>query len=186
MEPNEPLEDRLAMADMHDDVIARIDDSIERHSYIDACWYAYSCFESRINRAMLKIVGGCPKEPRTDKKNPTGIRTKIECLVRLCRSGHPMLDGADVETLNSIKGWCKERNDLVHDLVTLDHYTNAEAKFASLANRSRSLVKRAYKLGAIVREAYYSSDSVTPIDSSIAKKCRCTSRRCMIEPQRMD
>ena len=182
LKPLENIEDRLAMAAIHDDVLARIDSALDEGAYIDACWYAYSCFESRIERIMLKLMGGCPKLPRTDNSNPTGITTKIECIVRLCRNGHPFLSGASPDRFNTIKGWCRERNDLAHKLVTLEKYPNADADFRNLATRSKRLIIYAYEVASMVRNRYYTAETTIPIDLSIAGKCRCRERRCIFLP----
>lgn len=184
MQPLESLDDRLEMASMHDDVLSRIDSALEQESYIDACWYAYACFESRIERMLLKLIDGCPKPLRSDDSNPTGITTKIECLVRLCKNGHPFLDEVNPDTLNSIKGWCSERNHLVHKLVTLERYAGADADFRNLALRSRKLVESAYAFGSAVRNQYYEADIVFPISVEIASKCRCRKQRCIFMPNK--
>lgn len=184
MRPLEPLDDRLEMASMHDDVLSRIDAALETESYIDACWYAYACFESRIERMLLKLIAGCPKPIRSSDSNPTGITTKIECLVRLCKSGHPFLREVNPDTLNSIKGWCSERNHLVHKLVTLEHYAGADEDFRKLAIRSKRLVESAYAFGGSVRNQYYEACDIVPISAEIAGKCRCRKQQCIFLPHR--
>lgn len=182
MQPQEPLETRLKMVEMHDEVLDWYNKALNDELYIDACWYAYSCFESRIDRAISKIAIACPIPKRKNRGNPTGITTKIECLIRLCRSGHPFLKDLNPDMLCSIKGWCSERNDLVHDLVTLEKYPESNQRFKSLAIRSKKLVAYAYESARMIRLYYYESDSVPSIPDECAKKCRCTKKRCVFLP----
>lgn len=182
MQPQEPLETRLKMVEMHDGVLDRYNKALNDELYIEACWYAYSCFESRINRAISKIAITCSVPMRKDRSNPAGITTKIECLVRLCRSGHPFLKDVNPDMLSSIKGWCSDRNELVHDLVTLEKYPDSIQKFKNLALRSKKLVAYAYESAGIIRLCYYESDSVPSIPEECSKKCRCKKNRCVFIP----
>ncbi|MCI8468836.1 MAG: hypothetical protein HFJ75_05020 [Eggerthellaceae bacterium] len=172
MEPLEPYEKRLEMAAMHDDVLQRINNAIERGSYVETCWYAYACFENRFDRIISKIAQGCPKAPRAENARPTGITTKIECLIRLSKREYPLVKDVKPDTLRSVKRWCKERNKLVHQLVTLDQYDDVDSQFQKLAEESADLVDLVYQIGAIVRDNYYDADSIIPIDNDNAKKCR--------------
>ena len=179
MKPYESYESRLKMAEMHDDVLERLDKAIKDERNIDACWIAYACFESRINRAIEKIALGCPKAARQRRGSPVGITTKIECLVRLTRVGYPLLSDVDVNWLTTIKGWCQERNHLTHELVTLKNYEEADKQFKSLALRSRRLVQRSYEMGSLVRERFYVTDSIPLFSEAAASKCHCAKRCCM-------
>lgn len=55
MQPIDTHEDRTKMVDMHNDIINRIDIAMQEKRYIEACWFCYSCFESRICRTLEKI-----------------------------------------------------------------------------------------------------------------------------------
>lgn len=54
MEPKEPIETRKQMAEMHESVINRIEAAYRNGQYIEVCWLCYACFESRINRTLIK------------------------------------------------------------------------------------------------------------------------------------
>ena len=171
MNPKEPLNERQQMAEMHDAVIQRIDKAYKEKRYIEVCWLCYACFENRVNRVLVKICSGCPKTKRKDSRH-VGITTKIECYIRLIKSGYPPVKDEDYEMLNTVKGWCSERNDLIHGMISLDLYNDADKKFANLAKRGRTLVKRMYAFGTDVREYYYNTNDIPAFDFTVSSHCR--------------
>ena len=175
MEPKESLEIRYLMAEMHESVLKRIDSAYKSKQYIEVCWLCYACFESRVNRALVKICAGCSKQKRTNNR-PVGISSKLECYARLIRNNYPPLVKEDYNLVNTVKGWCKERNDLIHGMVSLAHYNEADKKFESLAKRGMTLVKRMYSLGADVRNYYYQAEEIPEFPEKVVKSCRLTSK----------
>lgn len=175
MEPKETIEIRLKMAKMHDSVLMRIKESYKKRQYIEVCWLCYACFESRVNRVMAKICSGCSKEKRTNN-TPIGISTKLQCYIRLIKSDYPPLQKEDVNLINTVKGWCKERNDLIHGMVSLDFYNDADKKFENLAKRGIKLVDRMYELGTDVRNYYYYADEIPSFDVCVVNKCPLKSK----------
>lgn len=175
MNPKESLEIRKQMAEMHDSVIKRINKAYKDKQYIEVCWLCYACFESRVNRVLQKICSGCIKPERKDKRN-IGITTKLECYVRLIKSHYPPLSKENIDLINTVKGWCKERNDLIHGMVSLEYYNDADKKFESLAKRGKTLVTRMYSLGTDVREYYYQATEIPMFDESVTKSCSLKSK----------
>ena len=179
MEPKESIEIRRAMAEMHDSILKRMDLAYKNNQYIEVCWLCYACFESRVNRVLSKICEGCTKEKRTNTR-PVGITTKLECYVRLIKCKYPPLLGEDYNLLNTVKGWCKERNDLIHGMASLEYYNDADKRFQSLSTRGINLVKRMYNFGADVRNYYYQTTEIPAFDDSVITKCRL-STKCIKE-----
>ena len=175
MNPKESLEIRKQMAEMHDSVIKRINKAYKDKQYIEVCWLCYACFESRVNRVLQKICSGCIKPERKDKRN-IGITTKLECYVRLIKSHYPPLSKENIDLINTVKGWCKERNDLIHGMVSLEYYNDADKKFESLAKRGKTLVTRMYSLGTDVREYYYQATESPMFDESVTNSCSLESK----------
>lgn len=171
MKPKEAIEIRLKMVDMHNSVLKRIDEAYRKKQYIEVCWLCYACFESRVNRVLAKICDGCSKEQRVKKRN-IGISTKLECYTFLIKMKYPPLQNEDFQLINTIKGWCKERNDLIHNMVSIDAYDGVDKKFASLAKRGIALVNRMYKLSANVREYYYNAENIPPFSEKVVNKCK--------------
>lgn len=171
MKPKESFEDRLKMAEMHDDVFLRIDAAIKNNQCIEACWLCYSCFESRIIRTLEKLSERCPK--RNCYQNPkVGINTRIDCLKRLSKSSYAGSDSFDNQLLGAIIVWCKERNNLVHDLVTLNRYYGMDEKFLDMAKKGQPLVEKLYEETTIFRNRYYEISVMPCFPESVYEKCR--------------
>lgn len=171
MEPKEPIEIRRKMAEMHQSVLERIDTSYAKGNHIEVCWLCYACFESRVNRVLEKICSGCTK-PISQRKRHIGISTKLECYVQLIKHGYPPLQNEDLNLIQTVKGWCKERNALIHGMISLDVYNDADMKFQDLAESGIVLVRRMYALGTDVREYFYQADSIPRFDEKTQTKCR--------------
>ena len=175
MEPKENIEVRQEMARMHDDVLKRIDVAYKNKQYIEVCWLCYACFESRVNRSLSKICSGCSKPKRADNK-VVGITTKLDCYVRLIKSKYPPLCGENLDLVRNIKRWCKERNDLIHGLISLEIYNDADRKFRDLARRGVVLVNEMYDLSGEVRMYYYEAEEIPSFDESVTTKCGLKSK----------
>lgn len=170
MEPKETLDIRRQMAEMHDSVIKRINQCYNKKQYIEVCWLCYACFESRVNRVLLKICSGCNKPSKKNKRN-IGITTKLECYVRLIKSKYPPLSHENIDLIYTVKGWCKERNTLIHGMISLKYYNDADKNFKSLAKRGKNLVTKMYSLGKDVREYYYQTTEIPLFDEMVMKSC---------------
>lgn len=175
MKPKEPIEVRRKMAEMHDDVLKRINTAYKNKQHIEVCWLCYACFESRVNRIFEKICVGCSKGKRTDGRH-VGINTKIECCARLIRNGYAPLQKENVDLVNTVKGWCKERNSLIHSLVSIETYDETDKKFESLAKRGKKLVEQMYSVGKDVREYYYNVDDIPVFDQAVVNKCKLATK----------
>lgn len=156
---------------MHDSVLERIEVAYESERYIEVCWLCYACFESRVNRVLEKICSGCSKEQDTTKRH-IGIVTKLECYVRLIKSKYPPLQKEDLQLIRTVKRWCKERNELIHGMVSLKVYNDADKKFENLAERGVALVKRMYGFSADVRDYFYRAEAIPPFDDKVVRTCR--------------
>ena len=171
MKPQDPYERRLKMAEMHDDVLKRIDDAIKKKHSIEACWLCYSCFESRITRTLEKASERCAI--RRCYENPkVGIASRIECIKRLRRTNYCGLDCFTADTLGQVLSWCKERNRLVHALVTLNNYYGMDSKFMALAKQGKPLVAKLYDETTAFRNKYYEISTIPAFPIDVTEKCR--------------
>ena len=171
MNANEPLEERLLMVEMHKDVLKRIDTAIKRKHSIEACWLCYSCFESRITRSLEKISVTCSGR-RCFENIRVGIVTKIDCLKRLSRHHYFATEAFDRKLLDEVKAWCRERNKLVHALVTLNNYEGMDARFLKLSKDGQQLVQKLYAQTTEFRNHYYEIASTPPFPQDVISKCR--------------
>ncbi len=182
MEPKESLETRKKMAEMHDDVLDRINKAHENKQHIEVCWLCYACFESRVKRIIIKICSGCNK-PDKKNGNPVGITTKLRCIENLIKGRYLPLENEDSNLMNEMLKWCEERNRLTHGMVCVENYDNVDKKFAELAEKGKELVKRMYSLGTNVREFYYEASEIPAFDSETLKKCRLKNK-CIKENEK--
>lgn len=159
------------MAEMHDDVLKRIETAIKKKQSIEACWLCYSCFESRITRTLEK-VSECCRERKCFQNKRVGIKTKIDCLKRLKKLKYAGTENFDSQLLGQVCAWCKERNTLVHALVTLNNYYGMDEKFLQLAVRGKPLVEKLYSQTTEFRNEYYKMDKLQPFPEEAHKKCR--------------
>jgi len=164
-------EKRLEMAKMHDDIILRIDNAIKKKQAIEACWLCYACFESRITRTIDKL-SVCCKERKCYNNHKVGIVTKIDCLKRLSRQNYGGANQFENALLGEVKVWCKERNILVHDLVSLNNYRGIDKKFLDLAKKGRTILEKLYKQTTNFRNIYYQLDELPEIPTKVIDKCR--------------
>ena len=171
MNPQESYEIRCEMAKMHDAVLTRIEEAYKNDRYIEVCWLCYACFESRVNRVLSKMCSGCTKEKRNENRH-IGIVTKLECYIRLIKNKYPPLEKESIKLLRTVKTWCKARNKLIHGLVSLEYYNDADKKFKELAQEGRQLVSEMYSLGKDVREYYYEASAIPMFDTSVVDKCK--------------
>ena len=177
MQPANSYEDLMAMVEMHDDVQEKIRAAFDSENYIECCWFCYACFESRVNRTMEKLCPGCAKPDRTTERR-VGITTKLHCLNKLNQSGYELFEGADLTVVTNVISWCKERNKLIHGLVSLNQYEKSNYRFRNLAKRGVPLVERFYASVTKIRTNYYNADALPPLDESVVGNCRLKSK-CM-------
>ena len=82
------------------------------------------------------------------------------------------LDCFTADTLGQVLSWCKERNQLVHALVTLNNYYGMDSKFMALAKRGKPLVVKLYDETTAFRNKYYEISTIPAFPVDATKKCR--------------
>lgn len=175
MKPTESLKLRLEMSEMHESILARINDTFNNEQYVETCWLCYSCFESRVNRALSKICSGCNK-PIKNNRDPVSISTKLGCFERLIQSNYIAMADENIETIVSVKNWCQRRNKLVHAMLEIERYKNVDSEFKNLAEEGITLVKKMYEFGSDVRQFFYRTSTIPNFDDEVVKVCRCKTR----------
>lgn len=177
MKAKESYEIRLQMAKMHDEFIQHMSDAYDRHRYIETCWYCYAIIEQRINRLISKYIDKCMlAKERVDNKS-VAISTRIICIKKLITVKYYGFDMFEVDLMDRITAWCDKRNDLVHGLVSLDHYREFDNEFEDLAVKGVPLVFELYEACSDYRDQWYQAtepDSKFPI-----KNCKCKKKKCI-------
>jgi len=74
--------------------------------------------------------------------------------------------------LGAIKNWCRLRNALVHELVTLNNYQEHERAFSDLAKEGAVLAKLLYSQTTHFRNVYYNTAKLPPFPPEAQKKCQ--------------
>ena len=171
MEPHDSYEDRTKMAEMHYDVLERIEAAIKKKQAIEACWLCYSCFESRITRTLEKVSECCAGR-KCYKNNRVGISRRIDCLKRLGKLSYMGLENIDSKLLKRVQSWCKERNTMVHALVTLNNYYGMDGKFLKLAKEGKLLLEQLYSQTTEFRNRYYELNSIPEFPDGAHDKCK--------------
>lgn len=165
------------MARMHDEYIERLEKAVEKKNYIEASWLCYSIIEQRITRMIDKHISFCPRAKKT-KGKPAAISTRISCIKYLIEKNYGGYANLDNSLMSELTTWCNNRNELVHGLVSLEHYKQYDAEFKSLAERGYPLVKRLYVESGKLREWSRKPDS--QFGPFPKKKCKCE-YRCIFE-----
>lgn len=122
MKQEEDFAVRLEMAEMHDQFLEHLESAMKKKQYIEASWLCYAIFEQRTERIIKKHNLKCPKGRRVKDEKPMGIATKLSCLKKLCKLKYFPHAKFDDKLLGEINTWYKQRNNLIHGLVSLFHY----------------------------------------------------------------
>lgn len=184
MKSTEAKEIRLQRVSMHDFFINRIDEAISEGKDIEASWLIYSCFENRYFRTVEKVKKFCTNNSKKCRhsSNQLALRTKIRCVQRLVECNVPCFKNAfPPELLVSTLQWVKRRNQLMHDLLQLEHYENMDATFHESVIEGKKLLDQTYACCTKFRKEFYDGDYefVFPVDAM--EKCSCKSNNLNAE-----
>lgn len=176
MNAKEEYKIRFEMAQMHEEFIERMSEAYDSGFYVESVWYCYAIFEQRISRLIAKYLDQCSLNERTDNKS-AAISTRITCLKKMVTVKYGAFDLFDVDLLDRISMWCNERNELVHGLISLQHYKKYDEEFKKLAMVGVPMVFELYDACTDFRNRWYKYDA--PTDSFPVKKCKCNKRKCI-------
>lgn len=178
MKSTEKIEERVKMVDMHQYFIDRIDEALNTQRYIEASWLIYSCMENRFFRVLQKYKNQCRyckgKSKCKKKRNELAISTKIACVKRLCESNvYCISESFTIEQLEEIKKWVKNRNDLMHELLSLSTYKDMDDRFKNSALHGQSLLSDLYKSCTTFRKIFYSDGYEFVFPKTAMEQCQC-------------
>ena len=183
MESTEKFQERLKRVDMHDYFLHRIGVAMNEGNYIEASWLIYSCLENRYFRTVMKYREKCKycrsksKCNKTDK-NELALKTKISCVERLYQAGVPCIAGAyESNIFKETKDWVDERNDLMHDLLSLECYENADDRFKESAEKGEILLDKTYIYCTKFRKLFYEDGYQFVMPEDAAEKCSCKPKK---------
>lgn len=163
MQPKDSLQVRKEMVKMHDEYLEKLGEAMANEKYIEASWLCYAIFEQRTTRILEKVVSACPKNENEDKdKDFASISVRLKCIKHLIDKEYGIFSSLDKTLFSRIQEWCKQRNELTHGLISLDHYKNFEMEFKSLAEDGQNLILPLYDANKMIRE-WHNSVEVLPM-----------------------
>ena len=154
---SENIKMRQEMVIMHNEYLQRLEESMNEKNYIEASWLCYAIIEQRINRLIEKHIKHCPKKINT-KGYPVSINTRLKCIQNLIKLNYNGCGQLDYDLFLKSAKWCKNRNNLTHDLVNLKKYKKYDEEFKQLAVEGFQLVKKLYKEISKYRNWWYKSE----------------------------
>ena len=178
MKSTEEKEIREQMVDMHQFFIDKINVAIKSKRYIEATWLIYACMENRFYRILLKYKKQCEKCRGKCKcnsnKNELSISVKMDCVKNLLNANVECISNAfGLEQLSQIKDWVKKRNDMMHNLLSLDRYKNTDIEFKELAIDGRNILLNLYESCTKFRSIFYREDYEFIFPQEVTDNCRC-------------
>lgn len=160
MKSVENKETRLEMVDMHKFFLDKINNAIEEKRYVEASWLIYSCMENRFFRVLCKFKNQCVYSDGKSK-NELAISTKISCIRRMCQNNVICIsDAFTIEQLDNISKWIKQRNRMMHDLLSLDTYEETDEEFELSALKGKVLLDELYESCTEFRKIFFSQDYI--------------------------
>ena len=178
MPKREALDTRIQMARMHDSMVEKLNDAMEKGEFVEASWLCYAIFEQRITRMIQKHLHKCPKQDRSLSAKNVGIATRLDCIIRLSKQGYGGYSQVDDKVFSKIKKWCRRRNKLVHSLLDINSYKKYDVAFKELAEDGALLVPLVYDEATKIRNWCNEGNSFPRFPSI---KCQCTNQRCIHE-----
>lgn len=180
MKSTENIEERLKRVDMHDFFLKKIDEAINEERYIEASWLIYSCMENRFYRTIQKYkrqckycTGKCKKN-----KNELAISTKIACVKRLMDNNVTCIsESFSDDLLEKTRLWVKNRNTMMHDLLSLETYQNMDEKFKTSSIEGKKLLNELYSACTLFRRKFYEDGYEFIFPESAMDECSCKPRK---------
>lgn len=164
------------MVDMHQFFLEKIDAAIKAERYIEASWLIYSCLENRLFRVLQKFKNQCKycKGKCKKNKNELAISTKLSCIRRLCENGVSCITNSfSLEQLEEIRLWIKKRNDMMHDLLSLETYKNTDEDFRASAIEGQIILSKLYSSCTQFRKVFYSDGYEFIFPEKAMEDCPC-------------
>lgn len=176
MDSTEKMIERLKRVDMHDFFLQKIDDAVKEERYIEASWLIYSCMENRFFRTLQKFKKQCKycQGKCRKNKNELAISTKIACIKRLAENHVSCISEAfPLDLLNKIGKWIKSRNDMMHDLLSLETYQDMDERFKTSAFEGQELLGQLYQACTLFRGKFYEDGYVFVFPEAAMEGCSC-------------
>lgn len=178
MNSTEKMEERLKRVDMHDFFLEKINESLKNERYIETSWLIYACMENRFFRTLQKYKNQCKyctgKSKCKKSQNELAISTKIACIRRLAEYNVSCIsESFSVELLEQTQEWIKERNILMHDLLSLETYQSMDEEFKQSATSGKAILDKLYAACTAFREKFYTENYIFVFPDAAMEGCSC-------------
>lgn len=179
MKSTESKDSRLQRVEMHQYFLDKINVAMEGENYIEASWLIYSCFENRYFRTVEKIRENCKycrskSNCNHSQKNELALATKIRCIQRLYENSVRCIsESFDLQTIKDTLAWIKDRNLLMHELLSLEYYQETDAKFKNSAEEGLILLNKTYAHCTEFRKIFYQKEYVFIFPEQAMEGCPC-------------
>ena len=108
------------------------------------------------------------------KKNELALKTKINCVKRLHENDVKCIrDAFRAELFDETKKWVQKRNDLMHDLLSLEMYENTDDMFKESAEVGFKLLNETYASCTEFRRLFYQDDYTFEFPEAAMAVCNC-------------
>lgn len=179
MKSTETMESRLKRVNMHDYFLKRIRFAMDSENFIEASWLIYACFENRYFRTMEKYKSNCDfcrSKSKCNKKpkNELALTTKIKCVQRLHENAVPCIcESFRYELFQQTIEWIGQRNELMHELLSLEYYENTDQLFKESAEIGKKLLDETYESCTKFRKAFYEDNYIFQFPKAAMEGCPC-------------
>lgn len=180
MKSTEEMESRMKRVYMHEYFLNRIDLAMKKSNYIEAAWLIYSCFENRYFRTLEKYKRQCKYCTGKCKKNRNdlALKTKIDCVKRLYENDvESITKSFRYDLFKETIDWVKERNDLMHDLLSLEYYEETDKRFKDIAEKGKKMLDETYESCTKFRKLFYTDGYIFNFPESAMEKCPCKGKK---------
>ncbi len=167
---------------MHKDFFGRSQLAIENGFPLEAVFREYAAIEGRLEVILGLLGAPCSKFAKDEDRKKINISHRIACLEKAYASsaqlGNTKLDNS---FFTELKGWCNERNTLVHGLYKNSlKYNKRSASTEKLAVRGEKYARMLYNEAKRLRRC---RNSFPDIDLSAVGEC-CSEKCILFEKEK--
>ncbi len=122
---------------LYKDLYSRMELSLEKQFYMEACWIQYAIIEDRFNSVIRHAY---PEKGQQLLQSLRGLDKKLELIIRKIHpNDHDCLKTVHKSLLEKIKKWKDKRNTLMHEITESADIASVQKKLEKLAPEGKKL-----------------------------------------------